>query len=45
MLKERCEMQETKSITMDMDFLKKRLSDRLMPNVLLPAPDKPKTVK
>lgn len=38
-------MQAPKSITMDMDFLKKRLSDRLMPNVLVPVPDKPRTVK
>lgn len=45
MLKERCEMQEAKSISMDMDFLKKKLSDRLMPGVILPVPDKPKSIK
>jgi hypothetical protein len=29
-------------IAIDMDFLNKKLSERLWPNVLLPVPEKPK---
>lgn len=32
-------------IALDMDFLKKKLTDRLWPAVLVPVPDKPKVKK
>jgi hypothetical protein len=32
-------------VTLDMDFLKKKLTDRLLSGLFLPVPDKPKPAK